>query len=105
MRVSSLSDPRVIRLVTRYYVPAWLSRDHYQLGTPARAEQQEIRRLDDERHRRGFEGGTVCVFLVSPDGSVLATQRVQAACHPENLAPLLEKVAREQRLRPRSPAA
>ena len=30
MRVSSLSDDRVIDLVSRYFVPALLSRDHYQ---------------------------------------------------------------------------
>src|SRR3954453_16383319 len=103
MRVSSLSEETVIALLTRYFVPAWLSRDRYQLEPAPPAEREEMRRLDRERQRRGLKGGSVVVFLVPPDGAVLATQPVQQACRPENLVPLLEDVVRRQRLRPRSP--
>jgi hypothetical protein len=91
MRVSSLSDERVIALLTRYFVPAWLSRDRYQLEPVSQAEKEELLRIDRERGRRGLRGGTVCVFLVAPDGAVLATQPVQQASDPENLARFLER--------------
>src|SRR3954453_19062092 len=105
MRVSSLSDERGIALLTRYFVPAWLSRDHYQLGPASQAEREELLRLDRERARRGLRGGTVCVFVVAPDGSRPPTQPVQQACRPENLVPLLDRVVEREGLRPRSPAA
>jgi hypothetical protein len=51
------------------------------------------------------KGGSVCVFLLDPNGSVLATQLVQPASKPENLIPLLRRVIDEQKLSPRDSAA
>lgn len=101
MRVSSLSDERVIRLISNYFVPAWLSRDSYQLDPRNKKEQAELERIDGERHKRGLEGGTVCVFILDPDGSVRATQRVQLAYKAENLIPFLKKIIAEGKLTPR----
>jgi hypothetical protein len=105
MRVSSLSDPRVIDTITKYFVPVWLSRDDYQREKRSGDEQAELERLDAERARRKMEGGAVCVFLVAPNGDVLATQRVQKAYKAENLLPLLQKIVEEQKLQPRDPEA
>jgi hypothetical protein len=105
MRVSSLSDERVIALLSKYFVPAWVSRDDYQLDPRSKAEQAELERIDAERHKRGLEGGTVCVFVLNPDGGVLATQRVQLAYKPENLVPFLEKIIADKRLTPRDAEA
>jgi hypothetical protein len=105
MRVSSLSDDRVIRLLTQYFVPVWVSRDHYQLAPPSKAEQDELLRLDRDRRQRRLEGGTVSVFLVAPDGTVAGSQPVQLAYKPENLVPFLEKYIKEGGVRPRDPAA
>src|SRR4051795_13470778 len=105
MRVSSLSDERVIGLLTRYFIPAWVSRDHYQLGGPSGAERDEVLRIDRERRRRGFKGGTVCVYILAHDGSLLATLPVQQAHLPENLVPFLKKIVEDGRLTPRSPDA
>jgi hypothetical protein len=102
MRVSSLSDARVIGLVGKYFVPAWVSRDAYQLDARSKAEQAELERIDGDRRRRGLEGGTVCVFVLDPDGRVIATQRVQLAYKPENLVPFLEKIIADKHLTPRS---
>jgi hypothetical protein len=41
MRVSSLSDEKVINLLTKYFIPVWVSRDHYQLAAPSDAEKDE----------------------------------------------------------------
>src|SRR5437899_268639 len=105
MRVSSLSDERVITLISTYFVPVWHSRDGYQLAEPSPEERAELLRIDRDRSRRGLKGGTVCVFLLAPDGAVAATQPVQQACKAEDLVPFLETFIRDARLRPRDPAA
>lgn len=105
MRVSSLSDKRVINLLTKYFVPAWLSRDAYQLSPRGKEEQVELERIDHDRAHRGFKGGTVCVFVLAPDGDVLATLPVQQAYKAENLLPLLEKIIADQKVMPRTAEA
>jgi hypothetical protein len=105
MRVSSLSDPRVIDVIRKYFVPAWLSRDDYQLEARSRDEQAELARLDGERSKRKMRGGAVCVFVVAPNGDVLATQAVQEAYKAENLLPLLKKIVEEQKVKPRDDEA
>src|SRR5262249_2366190 len=64
MRVSSPSDARIIRLVSRNFVPAWLSRDRYQLEAVPREEQALVARIDADRKKKALEGGAVCVYLV-----------------------------------------
>jgi len=105
MRASSLSDERVIELVSRYFVPAWLSRDNYQLGARSEAEQEEIRRIDLDKRRRGLKGGTVCVYLLAPDGAVVATVPVHQAGNPKLLASSLQQVIEKEQLEPRKPEA
>jgi hypothetical protein len=102
MRVSSLSDARVIDLVSKYFVPISVSRDDYQREARAEDEKAELIRLDRERARRGLKGGNVCAFIVATNGDVLATQPVQLAYKPENLLPLLQSIIAEQKLGPRS---
>jgi hypothetical protein len=102
MRVSSLSNDKVIDLLTKYFIPVWVSRDHYQLAAPSDSEQDELLRIDRDRAKRGLEGGTVCVYVLAPDGAVSATMRVQKACGPENLAPFLQKIVDDQKLTPRA---
>lgn len=105
MRVSSLSDERVRNLIEKYFVPAWVSRDSYQLEKRSREEQTELERIDGERAKRKLIGGSVCVFLLDPDGHIWATMRVQEACKPQNLVPLLEKTIAERKLTPRDSEA
>jgi hypothetical protein len=101
MRVSSLSDERVLGLISRFFVPAWVSSDNYQLDPRTREEQAEWGRINAERRDRGLDRGSVCVIIVDPDGSVRATQRVQLAYKPENLIPFLEKIIADEKLTPR----
>jgi hypothetical protein len=104
MRVSSLSNAQVIDLISKYFVPAWVSRDSYQLEFN-KQQQAELQRIDRDRHQHGFEGGTVCVFVLDPEGNVRATLRVQAAYKPENLIPFLEKIIADDKLTPRKAEA
>jgi hypothetical protein len=105
MRASSLSDERVIELVSRYFVPVWLSRDNYQLGARSDAERAEIRRIDLDKRKRGLKGGTVCVYMLAPDGAVMATLPVHQAHNPNNLVPFLKQIIEKERLQPRNPEA
>lgn len=98
MRVSSLSDEKVINLLTKYFIPVWVSRDHYQLAAPSDSEKDELLRIDREREKRGMEGGDVSIFVIAPDGKLLASMSVQRAYKPENLVPLLQKVVESQNL-------
>lgn len=105
MRASSLSNVRVIELVSRYFVPVWVSRDNYQLGTRPAAEWLELRRLDRETKQRGLKGGTVCVYVMAADGTVLATLPVHQAHDPKNLVPFLQQIIDKEKLAPRNPEA
>jgi hypothetical protein len=105
MRVSSLSDDRIIDLVSRYFVPVWVSRDNYQLQQPTKADRDLLARIDADRHRKRLEGGTVCVYIVKSDGEALATMTVQRACKPELLAPFLRKIIADRKLTARDPSA
>jgi hypothetical protein len=101
MRVSSLSDSRVIRLVTKYFVPVWFSRDNYQMGEMSKEEQAEILRIDRDKKKHNLEGGNVCVYLLRPDGAVVASLPVQRASNSNHLVPFLEKFIADEKLTPR----
>ena len=105
MRVSSLSDPRVIDVVSKYFVPVAVSRDDYQRDPRGQDEKAELLRLDRERARRGLKGGNVCAFVIAANGDVLATQPVQLAYKPENLLPFLQSIITDQKVEPRSEEA
>src|SRR6516162_3625467 len=105
MRASSLSDARVVELVSKYFVPVLYSRDHYQLESEPKALRDEIRRMDVDVARRGLKGGNVCVFIMDPDGTVLATMPVQKANNPKNLVPFLEKLIEKEKFKPRKAEA
>ena len=105
MRVSSLSDERVIKLVSTYFVPAWASRDFYQLGEPSREEREAIYKVDRTKRERGLPGGSVCVYLLDPGGSTLATMPVQQAWKPDKLVAFLEKFVADHKAAARDPEA
>lgn len=102
MRVSSLSDARLIRLISDYFVPVWVSRDDYQLPAAGKGDKVLLRKIDDSRHAKKLEGGTVCVYVARADGGVLATLPVQRAHKPELLKPFLDRIVREEGLKPRT---
>jgi len=105
MRVSSLSDEKVINLLTKYFIPVWVSRDHYQLAAPSTAESDELLRVDRDREKRRMEGGDVSVFVIAPNGAVSASMNVQRAYKPENLVPFLQKIVDDQHLEARNATA
>jgi hypothetical protein len=105
MRVTPLSDDKVINLLTKYFIPVWVSRDHYQLDAPSNSEKDELLRIDRDRAKHGLEGGVVSVFILAPDGEVFASMAVQRAYKPENLTPFLQKIVDDKHLEARSATA
>jgi hypothetical protein len=103
MRVSSLSDERIIRLVSDYFVPVWVSRDGYQLAKPTQADRDLLARIDASRRAKRLVSGSVCVYIVRADGEALATLPVQQASKPDKLAPFLKDVVKAEKLTDRKP--
>jgi hypothetical protein len=103
MRVSSLSDERIIRLVSDHFVPVWFSRDGYQLAKPTPADRDLLARIDASRRDKRLPSGAVCVYIVRADGEALATLPVQQASRPDKLAPFLRDVVRAEKLTARKP--
>lgn len=97
MRVGPLSNDKVIDLLTTYFVPVWLSNDHFQMAAPSDAEQAEVRRIHGERVRKGLDSGTVCVVVLAPDGGVSATLNLHKASQVQNLVPFLQGIVDEQK--------
>jgi hypothetical protein len=96
MRTGPFSNDQVIRLLTQYFVPVWLSSDEYgcSLGEADRAEWKRI------------ADGQIMVYVIAPGGSVPAKMSVTKALDTENnLLPMLRKVVQEQKLKPRDAAA
>src|SRR5262245_30882645 len=101
MRVSSLSDERNIDLISRHFIPVWLSRDRYQLEKVEREEQLLIGRIDQSRRAKKLEGGSVCVYVATHTGDVLATLIVHKACKPDLLQAFLKKIIADEKVKPK----
>src|SRR5262249_40527302 len=101
MRVSSLSNPQVIALLQQYFVPVYVGRDESRQIQPSPEDQRELRRVGDECRKCGLEAGSVCVYVIPPDGAMLATQVVQKASKPEQLVPSLQQIIEKERVQAR----
>ena len=105
MRVGPLSDDKIIDLLSKYFVPVWLSNDHFQMAGPSDAEQEEVQRIYRERVRRHLDSGTVCVVVLDPDGGVSATLNLHKASQAGNPPPFLQKIVDDGKLGPRGAEA
>jgi len=95
MRAGPLSDVHVIRLLNRRYVPVFISNEDYH-GKTATAPPEEVKALDRIYHealREKRHAGSVCVYLVAPDGDGVASLIVSDACKQGQLLKLLEATA------------
>lgn len=100
MRVSSLSDSRVIPLVSKHFVPVWISRDRYQQEKISREETLLVGRIDKSRREKKLEGGAVCVYVATANGDVFATLPVQKASKPDLLVAFLKKIIDDKQVKP-----
>ena len=91
MRAGPLSDEKVVSLLNSYFVPVYVSNDDYDDKGPApAAEKVERRRIMMEARQANLSVGTVCVYLLGPDGKVIDTCRVPQANDTKYLIGWLE---------------
>src|SRR5262245_39832269 len=101
MRVSSLSDERIIDLISRHFVPVWISRDRYQMEKMEREELLLLGKIDQSRLTKKLEGGAVCVYVARTSGEVIATLIVHKACKPDLLSAFLKKIIADEKIKPK----
>lgn len=98
MRASSFSNARVINLLNSYFVPVHMNnQEHGERGPAPAEEKREKNRIYREALAAGLKAGSVCAYLVAPDGRPLAVAPLneKVATDPELLAELMERVIRE----------
>jgi hypothetical protein len=106
MRASSLSDPKIITLLNRYFVPVYVSReDVAEWGNGPPEEKAEHQRIYLEAVKAGLSTGTVHVYILTPDGHPIDSLHVAEACKPDQLIPLLERTVQKLKPRPGAPVS
>jgi RNA polymerase sigma factor (sigma-70 family) len=92
LRAELFNDDRVISLLNRGFVPVAVSNEDLRPGGRATAAAQlERTRIYQEAIASNFGAGDGCLYLVAPDGKVLAAVTVPRAHKPSNVLPLLER--------------
>src|SRR5215210_2294183 len=93
MRAGPLSDPRVIAMLNRYFVPVFaVNEDYRESGNKPDEEKAEYQRIYREALGKGFSAGTVHAYMLDPDGHPIATLHVAEAAKPDRLIASLEQV-------------
>src|SRR5262245_60034769 len=98
MSASSFSSAKVIDLLKSFFVPVHLSNQEYgEKGTAAPEEKAAMRHIYREALGAGLKAGSVCAYLISPDGRPVAVAPLNenVAADPDRLAELLQRVIRE----------
>lgn len=88
MRASSLSNAKVIELLNSCFVPVYLNNRDYDEKT-GRASPEE--KAEKARIFREAFAGTVCSYILGPDGKAIDSSVVSKSYKPDVLLPLLEK--------------
>ena len=92
MRASSLSSTKVIDLLNSYFVSVSLrNQDFDDGGTASADEKSEKTRIYRDALKAGMHAGTVCVYLVSPQGvpMAVAPANEDLVYDPDRLAELM----------------
>ncbi|MBM4069058.1 MAG: hypothetical protein FJ271_08960 [Planctomycetes bacterium] len=94
MRASSLSSAKVISLLNSYFVPMHMNNQQAESEPNEKAARNRIYR---DALAAGLKAGSVCAYMVAPDGRPLAVAPLNdsLATDPERLAGLMEQVIRE----------
>lgn len=94
MRASSFSSAKVISLLNSYFVPVHMNNQEAEAAANEKAARNRIYR---DALAAGLKAGSVCAYMVAPDGRPLAVAPLNEslATDPERLAGLMEKVIRE----------
>src|SRR5207253_5368469 len=91
MRASSLSNPAVISLLNRFFVPVYVSNEDYRKDGPAPADERaEYQRIYREALKAKLSTGTVHAYVLTPDGHPFDSLHVAQAAKVEELRAMLE---------------
>jgi hypothetical protein len=83
-------------LLNGYYVPVYVSNDEGEDHAPAPATEKALRRrIMFEAKKSGLMAGTVCAFLLGPDGKVIDACRAPFSSDTKHMKELLEGTAKK----------
>jgi hypothetical protein len=104
MRTGPFSDSRVIEKLNSHFVPVLAVNEDYRgKGTASAAERGEYQRIYHAALKGKFSAGTVHVYLIDSDGSILGTLHVAVAARVPKLLALLDDVIARKKLKPAKP--
>jgi hypothetical protein len=98
LRAGPLSDGKVIELLNKYYVPVYVSNEDYDGKTPTAPgdEVKVYQRIYREALEQKRAAGSVCVYLVAPDGkgfdSVIVSDAAKKGVLEKHLRDGIEKL-------------
>jgi hypothetical protein len=98
LRASSLSSTKVIDLLNSYFVSVSLrNQDFDDKGAASAEAKAEKARIYRDAVKAGMHAGTVCVYLVSPEGTPMAVAPANEnlVYDPDRLAELMLQVVRQ----------
>src|SRR5213593_3994769 len=91
MRAGPLSNPKIISLLNRYFVPIYASNEDYKVGGGAPPDEKaEYERIYQQSLRKGLSTGTVHVYLLSPAGEPIDSLHVVEASKMDRLVHSLQ---------------
>src|SRR5438552_418892 len=98
MRASSFSSAKIISLLNSYFVPVHMNNQGQgDVGSAPPEEKAAKSRIYRAALAAGLKAGSVCAYLVAPDGRVVAVAPLneRVATDPDRLAELMDRVIRE----------
>jgi hypothetical protein len=105
LRAGPLSNPTIIDLLNRYYVPVTSSNEEAENGgTGPPAEKAERQRIYLDFYAKKLPLGDVNVYIVGPDGSSVAGLDIGNAMDAGKLSAFLTRVATQLHTTPGPPA-
>ena len=103
MRAGPLSNPQVIDLLNKSFIPVYVSNEDYEEGGSVLPEERaERNRIWREAGEAGLSSGTVHAYVLGPDGRVSDSLHVARAARVEETRAMLERAI--EKFRPESGA-
>lgn len=91
-----LSNPQVISLLNRYFVPVYIANEDYRdAGKVPVEERRELRRIHKEGYSKNLSVGTVHAYVLSPAGDLMDSLHVAQAAKPENMKTMLQRTVQK----------
>jgi hypothetical protein len=106
LRAGSLSDPKVIDILNKYFVPVTSKNEEAaeENGSGPPEEKRERQRIYLEFYGKKLGIGDVHVYIVAPDKSAVASLSVVDAQEPGKMIPFLEGIVAKLHVPPGAPA-